>query len=155
MTAEDVLLNDEFFLPPSASETEDRIARQAETSAERRQQVQSESFEAQHAAAPEEIPVDEEWVYEEEDNAVQNSNAIDLSATDLELLRTLRLLDRITERQQVLQYGPVTQQAGMTHMGAPLAPTGAGAWIAASTMLGAVGWTLRRARKSEKRVWLA
>ena len=95
MTAEDVLLNDEFFLPPSARETEDRIARQAETSAERRQQVQSESFEAQHAAAPEEIPVDEEWVYEEEDNAVQNSNAIDLSATDLELLRTLRLLDRL------------------------------------------------------------
>lgn len=154
MTAEDVLLNDEFFLPPSARETEDRIARQAETSAERRQKVQSESFEAQHAAAPEEIPVEEEEVYGEEESGAQDTDASNLSATDLELLRTLRLLDRITERQQVLQYG-AAPQPGATHTGAPLAPTGAGAWIAASTMLGAVGWTMRRARKSEKRVWMA
>jgi len=147
MTAEDVLLNDEFFLPPNARETEDRIARQAEASAERRQKAQGESYEIQHAAAPEEIPEDEE-MYEEEEEETEATEDLDLSATDLELLRTLRLLDRISTRQQVLQYGPVTQP-GMTHTGAPLAPTGAGAWIAATTMLGAVGWTMRKAKRNK------
>lgn len=149
MTAEDVLLNDEFFLPPTARATQDRVARQAETSAERRKKVQGESFETQHASAPEEVPEDALIYEEEEEESAEATENLDLSATDLELLRTLRLLDRISTRQQVLQYGPVGQQVGMTHTGAPLAPTGAGAWIAATTMIGAVGWTLRRAKRNK------
>lgn len=150
MTAEDVLLSKEFFLPPTARETQDRNARQTEISAARREREQQEAYETQHAAAPEEIP--EEEVTEEEVAEEEPAAAPALTATDLELLRTLKLLDRITDRQRTLQYGPVDQQ-GTAHTGAPLAPTGAGAWLAATTMIGAVGWTLRKARKSEKNSW--
>lgn len=150
MTAEDVLLSKEFFLPPSARETQDRNTRQTETSAERRKREQQEAFEIQHAAAPEEIP--EEEIVEEEDTGEPAAEPT-LTSTDLELLRTLRLLSRITDRQQTLQYGAPVGDA--THAGAPLAPTGAGAWLAATTMIGAVGWTLRKARKAGKSTWIA
>lgn len=150
MTAEDVLLNSDFYLPPSMRESEDRIARQSAVSAERRTREQEESF--VHAAAPEEIPAeetDEGW--EEEENTETEETA-GLSGSDLELLRTIRLLDRITDRQRVLQYG-APQANDVLHGGAPaLAPTGAGAWLAATTMIGAVAWTMRRAKRSERQV---
>lgn len=146
MTAEDVLLSKEFFLPPKARDAQNRNALQTETSAERRAREQEEAFEIQHAAAPEEIP--EEVVVEEEDAGEATSEPA-LTSTDLELVRTLRLLSRITDRQRVLQYG--VAQGDPLHAGAPpLAPTGAGAWLAATTMVGAVGWTLRKARKAGK-----
>lgn len=148
MTAEDVLLSKEFFLPPTARETQARNERQTGISAERRMREQDEAFEIQHAAAPEEIPEEEPIPADEE-----TTGEPALTSTDLELLRTLRLLDRITDRQRVLQHG-ATAQGDPLHSGAPpLAPTGAGAWIAASTMIGAVGWTLRRVKKAEKGTW--
>lgn len=151
MTAEEVLLNEEFFLPPTARETQNRNNRQTVTSAERRIREQQEAFEIQHPAALEEIP-EEENVMEESDTETE-ATSTDLSGTDLELLRTLRLLDRITDRQRTLQYG-ATAHGDPIHGGAPpLAPTGAGAWLATSTMLGAVGWTLRRANRAGKRAW--
>lgn len=149
---EEVLLNKALFLPPTSRETQDRVARQAETSAERRNAAFDESYQEQHAAAP------EENVFLEPDNSgTTSSNAqpadSSLSAADLELLRTLRLLSRVEDRQRVLQYGnfnrlhsgaPLDDGKGT---GKPLTPTGAGAWLSAITMVGAVGWTLRRARK--------
>ncbi|TSC99910.1 MAG: hypothetical protein Greene101449_444 [Candidatus Peregrinibacteria bacterium Greene1014_49] len=149
MTAEDVL--DEFFLPPTARESKDRLARQSTVSAERRAREQDEAFEIQHAAAPEEIP-EEELVPTEEAPNVSTAEPT-LNSTDLELLRTLRLLGRVTDRQRVLQYG-ATVQGDPLHGGAPpLAPTGMGAWIAATTMIGAVAWTLRRAGKAGRKAW--
>lgn len=148
MTAEDVLLNSDFYLPPSMRESEDRIARQSAVSAERRTREQKEFF--VHAAAPEEIPAEEDAAPEETTTGTDDTAG--LSGSDLELLRTIRLLDRITDRQKVLQYGtPADGQ--VLHGGAPgLAPTGAGAWLAATTMLGAVAWTMRRAKRSERQV---
>lgn len=146
MTAEDVLLNDEFFLPPTARESQGRLERQSAVSAERRMRIQEEEFAAQHPAAPEELPKEE--TTDSEDETSEESAQ---TTTDLELLRTLRLLDRITDRQRTLQYG--TPQADGTHAGAPLAPTGAGAWLAATTMIGAVAWTIRKAKKSERVTW--
>jgi hypothetical protein len=149
MTAEDVLLSSDFYLPPSKREAEGRIARQATVSAERRKREQTEIF--VHAAAPEEIPMDEEWTETDEDVSGETDTKA-LSSTDLELLRTMRLLDRITDRQRVLQYG-APQEGHVLHGGASnLAPTGAGAWVAATTMIGAVVWTLRRAKRSERQI---
>src|SRR3989338_5104334 len=150
----DVLLSKEFFLPPTARETVARSNRQAETSAERRTREQEDAFAIQHAAAPEEIP-EEELIPVDEEGTDDPAAEPTLTSTDLELLRTLRLLSRINDRQNVLQYGATTQGDAL-HAGAPpLAPTGAGAWLAATTMIGAVGWTLRRAREAERGSWLA
>jgi hypothetical protein len=149
MTAEDVLLSSDFYLPPGGRESKNRIARQAAVSAERRTREQEDLF--LHAAPPEEIPEDElDPSLEEENTEIDATEG--LSGSDLELLRTIRLLDRITDRQRVLQYG-APQNNDVLHGGAPaLAPTGAGAWIAMTTMFGAVAWTLRKAKRSERHV---
>ncbi len=150
MTAEDVLLSSDFYLPPGGRESKNRIERQRVTSAERRTREQEDLF--MHAAPPEEeIPEDEFDASLEEENTETDATE-GLSGSDLELLRTIRLLDRITDRQRVLQYG-APQNTDVLHGGAPaLAPTGTGAWIAMTTMFGAVAWTLRRAKRSERQV---
>jgi hypothetical protein len=150
MTAEDVLLNSAFYLPPTKREGENRIERQRVVSAERRTREQEDLF--MHAAPPpEEIPADATETSTEE-VPTETDATKGLSSSDLELLRTIRLLDRITDRQKVLQYGAPTD-SDVLHGGAPaLAPTGAGAWLAAMTMFGAVAWTLRRAKRSERQV---
>lgn len=153
---EQVLLNSEFFLPPSARESRSRQTRQAEISDLRRSEQLQKAITEQHPA-----PVKESTEKEEEDVTEEAALPAGLSASDLELLRTVRLLDRITGRQQTPQvyYGalPMMQMQGgdALHSGAPLlAPTGAGAWLAATVVIGAVFWTLRRARKSESNVVL-
>lgn len=150
MTAEDVLLSSDFYLPPSMRESEDRIARQAAVSAERRTREQKDLF--IHAAAPEEIPEEETTAGWEEEEGTDTEDTAGLSGSDLELLRTIRLLDRITDRQRVLQYGAPQSNDVLHGSASALAPTGAGAWIAMTTMFGAVVWTLRRAKRSERQV---
>ncbi|MBM3227300.1 hypothetical protein FJZ27_00325 [Candidatus Peribacteria bacterium] len=148
MTPEEVLLSSEFYLPPSKRGAKDRVARQRNVSTERRVREQEAHFVP--AAAPEEIP--EEDALDEEVYPSEDAASADLSASDLDLLRTIRLLDRITDRQRVLQYGAPTRGQVLLGNRPDLAPTGAGAWVAATTLIGAVGWTLRRAKRSERQV---
>jgi hypothetical protein len=115
---EDVLLSTESLVPPRSRETRDRVTAQAKESSIRREVIQAEEFAKQHPA-----PVEEE-----EDTTADTSSQ--LSTTDMELLRTIRLLGRIEGRQDILML------------------PGAGAILTMIVMAGAVGWTLYRAHKS-------
>lgn len=141
---EDVLLNRELFLPPSAREADARTNLQTEESAARRDREQERAFALQHPEEEEETVTEEPAATHEAAADLTDTN---LGATDLELLRTMRLLTRVQQNQQVLQYPTQT----VMHYGAPqpLAPTGAGSILAAVTMLGAVGWTIRKAKRAE------
>ncbi|MDD5026010.1 MAG: hypothetical protein PHH13_01390 [Candidatus Peribacteraceae bacterium] len=131
---EDVLLSTESLVPPRSRETRDRVTAQAAESAIRREVIQAEEFAKQHPA-----PVEEE-----EDTTTDTSSQ--LSTTDMELLRTIRLLGRIEGRQDILMLPSAHTGAPLSPN--PLAPTGAGAILTMIVMAGAVGWTLYRAHKS-------
>lgn len=147
LSPEDVLLNKELYLPPSRRESEDRVSEQSRESAERREREQNILFDAQHSseassAAAVAVPVENYGAAPAESS---------FSAEDLRLLETIRLLDRVQRNQEVTLYGQrvLSIQADSMHGGAPLAPTGAGGIISAITMVGAVGWTLLRAKKGK------
>lgn len=149
MSPEDVLLNRELYLPPTTRETSERTARQAQESAERREREQEILFKAQHsseAAEPEDVSA-LSGVY----GAAPENGTESLSADDLRLLQTIRLLDRVQRNQQVVLYGNrlLPMQVDTLHGGAPLAPTGAGGMLSGLTMLGAVTWTILRARRGK------
>ncbi|HAI97921.1 TPA: hypothetical protein DCL30_00040 [Candidatus Peribacteria bacterium] len=131
---EDVLLSTESLVPPRSRETRDRVTAQAKESSIRREVIQAEEFAKQHPA-----PVEEE-----EDTTADTSSQ--LSTTDMELLRTIRLLGRIEGRQDILMLPGAHTGAPLSPN--PLAPTGAGAILTMIVMAGAVGWTLYRAHKS-------
>lgn len=138
---EDVLLSEEFYAPPRTRETVDVARRQARESAIRREEEQEAFFAEQdfHAAPPEEFPVhEEEYEYSDSDF---------YSAEDMELLRTLRLLERIESQQEVLRIQQQFHGGAPAYNPQPLAPTGAGGIVTALTMMGAVGWTMVRAGK--------
>jgi len=101
---EDVLLSTESLVPPRSRETRDRVTAQAKESSIRREVIQAEEFAKQHPA-----PVEEE-----EDTTADTSSQ--LSTTDMELLRTIRLLGRIEGRQDILMLPGA-------HTGAPLSPS--------------------------------
>ncbi len=137
LTPEEVLLQQEYLLPPGAGEESvERVQRQQEVSARRREREQELIFDAQRPAAPAE---------EEAAPAEPAPSTDELSTFDVELLRTLRLLERVESRQQLARFGGEPLHAGAPRPG--LAPTGAGAILTALAMLGATVWTLRRARR--------
>ena len=159
-TPEDVLLSKEFFLPPTSRETGDRIERQVTQSAERRTREQDVIFSEQRIAELREFEDADllGGVLDEDETlraAVPGQIQVlggGLDASDLELLKAVRLLerretrllDRVDSNQNTLQYYGARPE--FLHGGVPpLAPTGAGGVLAAITMIGAVGWTLRRA----------
>ena len=128
LNPEDVLLNTDFYAPPRTRETSERVRQQQRESAQRRESEWEEEYEQQHPALPE----PEEEIFMETDEVPPVSDA-----EIMELLRTIRLLERVDAHQDALR-----------HSGAlPLAPTGAGGIIAMLTMLGAVGLTLYKAGK--------
>ena len=132
---EDVLMGNDTYIPPANRDTRDRVLKQSADSAQRRQKEWEEEYARQHPEPPPAEYGDEGIELEER----EGSPAVESS--DMELLRTIRLLNRIDENQQTIR-----------HEGAPpLAPTGAPAVISAIIMIGAVGWTLWRAGK--KRGW--
>jgi len=158
-TPEQVLLSKEFFLPPTTRESGDRIQRQVERSRERRIREQDLIFAAQ--ARPEPLIASDDDMLDGllgEDDILRAAapNLGGLDERDLRLLQTIklldtresRLLDRVNSNQQILQY--YGARPAFLHGGAPpLAPTGAGGILSALTMLGAVGWTIRKAKNSE------
>ena len=143
---EDVLLNQALYLPPSTRGVEDRVSRQAEDSAARRAREQEILFKDQQ---PSSASSESAAVHPSAD-AEGAATALDpesLTADDRELLRTLRLLNRVERSQRVLQYGGRTVEDPL-HPGAPLAPTGLPGIVAATVMVGAAVWTIRRAQKA-------
>ncbi len=148
ITPEEVLLNRELYLPPSAREAGMRTDIQAQESDDRRAQEQEDYFDAQY---PEE---EEEVITEPELHESAPDEESELSEEDRTLLESLRLLTRVqdnqetTKLQQQILY--LTGQQQNMHAGAPLAPTGAGSVLAVLTAVGAIVWTLWKARRSEK-----
>jgi hypothetical protein len=147
ISPEDVLLNKELYLPPTKRASDDRVSEQSRESADRREREQEILFGAQHsseASSVSAVPMPVEG----------NGSAPEvgsLSSEDLKLLQTIRLLDRVQRNQQVVLYGDrmLPMQADSLHGGAPLAPTGAGGILSGLTMVGAIGWTLLRAKKGK------
>lgn len=146
ISPEDVLLNKELYLPPTKRESDERVTQQARESEDRREREQEIIFRSQHSSEASSVSV---AVQSEENGAAPDESS--LSAEDVRLLQTIRLLDRVQRSQQVMLYGNrmLPLQADALHGGAPLSPTGAGSILSVLTMAGAVGWTLLRARKGK------
>ena len=150
-TPQEVLMSQDFFLPPTAREAQARAQGQTETSAQRR------TYEQSQLEYHQEVPVEEDLDSELHGAAPGEAGTVRLedvlSDEDLDLLRAVRLLDsreqrllaRVQNNQVAMEY-----YGGRLHGGAPpLAPTGAGGILAAITMIGAVIWTIRAVRKAE------
>jgi hypothetical protein len=122
----------------------DRTARQAAESAERREREQEIIFRSQH-------PEDDQQSSAQSSKPAAGDEETSLSDNDMQLLQTIRLLNRVQENQRVLQYGERILLPGGAlayHNGAPLSPTGAGGVIAAITMVGSVVWTMWSAKRA-------
>ncbi len=147
ITPEEVLLNRELYLPPSAREAQMRTDIQAQESDDRRAQEQEDYFDAQY-------PEEEEEFIEPELHESAPDEEVTLSEEDRTLLESLRLLTRVQDNQETTRLQQqilyLTGQQQNMHAGAPLAPTGAGSVLAVLTAVGAIVWTLWKARRSEK-----
>lgn len=166
LNPEDVLLNRELFLPPSSREADDRASLQGKEAAARREREQQRAFELQnpkepvlqeeepevlHGSAPQ-MPAGGFYVYPAAPAQQQTlfgspANAGLTESANLELMRTMRLLDRVNQNQVAPRF-----EAQTLHSGAgDLAPTGAGGVVAVLTMIGAVFGTLLRAGRVKVR----
>ncbi|MBU2213737.1 hypothetical protein KKC44_06250 [Patescibacteria group bacterium] len=132
---EDVLLGNDLYIPPRTRDASQRAEDQAAESAARREAEQAAEFERQHPAPPSEPETSSSSNY---DIPIDMGVNVTLGSSEMELLRTIRLLERVDQNQYIVQHSGAPQ---------PLAPTGAGGVIAVMTMMGAVGWTLRKAGK--------
>jgi hypothetical protein len=150
-TPEDVLLSNEFFLPPTARESQNRTTAQQERAALRREREQETLFAEQRPinVLGEDAFAD---ILQDGETVHSAAPAVTLTEKDIELLNTLRLLDsreqrlldRVYTNQTILQY--YGDRPEFFHGGAPpLSPTGLPGVLSAVLMVGAVGWTLRRA----------
>ena len=140
---EEVLMSEQFYVPPRTRESEMIVRRQSRESALRREEEQDAIFAEQHPIVEEEFFVDE---FPEEQLYGSAYNDSDFFRTeDIELLRTLRLLERVVSQQEVLRLQSL--HGGAPYNPNPLAPTGIPSILTALTMFGAVGYTIRRAGK--------
>lgn len=166
LSPEDVLLNRDLYLPPSAREAQGRSTLQTQETAARREREQQRAFEAQnptpvvdvveeplHGAAPEQPSVPEGYIAVPI-NSTYNGQQVygsapiqqNQDAANLELLRTVRLLDRVNQNQAT---STVQFQGQTLHSGAAnLAPTGAGTIMALMTLLAVAFAIVRKSRKS-------
>ena len=130
---EDVLLGNDLYIPPRTRDASQRAEEQAAESAARREAEQAAEFARQHPAPPPETATSSPSNY---DIPMDMGVNVTLGSSEMELLRTIRLLERVDQNQYIVQHAGAPQ---------PLAPTGAGGVIAVMTMVGAVGWTIRKA----------
>jgi hypothetical protein len=158
LSPEDVLLNRDLFMPPSAREAQERNALQTEESSARREREQERAFALQHpepeyveplqAAAPVEptmpagymaVPING-YYGQPMFGAAPAQGGLD--SASLELQRTMRLLGRVNQNQVASQF-----QAQMLHSSADdLAPTGAGTVLSLMAIMGAVVCIIRRTK---------
>jgi len=159
LSPEDVLLNRDLFMPPSAREAQGRNALQTEESSARREREQERAFSLQHpepeyveplqAAAPEQpimpagymaVPIN--GFYGQPMFGAAPTQGGGLDSASLELQRTMRLLGRVNQNQVVSQF-----QSQMLHSSADdLAPTGAGTVLSLMAIMGAVVCIIRRTK---------
>lgn len=163
---EDVLLNRDMFLPPSAREAQERNSLQSEESAARREREQDRAFALQHpvveiaeplqAAAPAApiipagymaVPINGALYGQQLFGTAPAQQSGTLDAANLELLRTMRLLGRVNQNQNqnMLLHA---QSLGGLHSGAPLPPTGAGTVVSIMTLMGVALYIFRRSRSA-------
>lgn len=167
LNPDEVLLNRELFLPPTSREAQARTALQSGESAARREREQERAFALQHPTPPEPVrPAAPESTqqfgfpqggYFVVPSTAQGGLPQGLfgaaptaglgDSANLELLRTMRLLSRINTNQATAQLDQILHSSA-----GDLAPTGAGSIFAASLMIGAVLYTIRRAGKSAAQV---
>ena len=95
-------------------------------------------------AAPVEEEAAEEEVTDEEVMPEEDGDSIRITIDS----RTARLLERLPNPTHAALSENVVSPAA--HSGAPLAPTGPATVVAMGTILAAVAWTIRRARKLER-----
>lgn len=159
---EQVLLNRELFLPPSARDAQARTQIQYEEASARREREQQRAFELQRPVAEE--PVVDEPLFGSAPEMPQGNiiYAVPIQQgttgfpqlfgtaqpsvddANLELARTMRLLSRVNQNQASAQLQQILHSSADD-----LAPSGAGSVLAATVMLGAVAYTMRKAKKSE------
>lgn len=155
-TPQEVLMSQDFFLPPTAREAQGRAENQTVTATQRREYEQSQLEYRQEVVPDNSLDSELHGAAELNTTGTATVQLEDiLSEKDLELLRAVRLLDsreeRLLNRVQDNQYA-MEYYGNRLHGGAPpLPPTGAGGIIAALTMLGAIVWTIRSVKNAEKR----
>lgn len=166
----DVLFADELSLPADGRNSQARVERQQNESAARREREQAVVFAEQNPPVQEELAADsqEQFFASAPDTAPLESDAF----VDREMLTLVRTLQRVQREQEqrkaTQQVLSILQQEGL-HSGAPLLdinggkgflptgskgplyPTGMESVVAAFVLLGAIFWTMRRARQSELR----
>ncbi len=143
-----------FFSPPphGGAAALDRVAEQQASAAARRAEEQAKLFvkktsssassaSSMHAAAVEEVS---------SDDATLTTDETDTSTipTDEEL-RDQRILERVKARQIAEEAGGSQSDAAL-HSGAPLIPSGPATDVSIALLLAVAGWTMYRARQSEK-----
>ena len=156
-TPSEILGNELFWAPPrEGNEALGRVEQQQQASQLRREAEQDLLFSLQHPPEPALQQEPEEEVLRAA--APEQPAALELTERDLRLLETVRTLERREDRlvsrlyeQQIAQL-TVGQplHGGAPGGGQPLPPTGAGMWLAALTLLGAVGVVIWRARRLER-----
>ena len=135
VTPEEVLFQNDFFFPPTNRDADERAgAREAERLENFSQRQRSDLAERN----PTEFPSLED-VLASLAGAIES---IDKGTASPDEKRDIRLLERIERRQTSL---PQTLNSG-----APLAPTGAGTFIATGAIAAAAMWTLWRARRMQR-----
>ena len=168
LSPEDVLLNRELYLPPSAREAQDRSSLQAQETAARREREQQRAFEQQnptpaadvieeplHGAAPQQpsvpdgyiaVPINSTYNGQQVYGSAPDQNSQDTA--NLELLRTVRLLDRVNQNQATAT--TTAQFQGQTlHSGAAnLAPSGAGTVMGLMVLLCTAFAIVRKSRNT-------
>ncbi len=163
LSPEDVLLNRELFMPPSAREAQSRTTLQTEESAARREREQERAFELQNPIIEEDI-IDEPLMGSAPGQPMVPAGYIavpvnggtyygqpffgaapvqpSLDTANLELQRTMRLLSRVNQNQAMTQF-----ESQILHSSAnDLAPTGAGTVLAIMALMGSAVYIVRRSR---------
>ena len=135
VTPEEVLFQNEFFFPPTGRDADERVRAQKEDRLDKFLERQKKDLAERN---PAESPSLEEVLA----SLADAIGSIDKGKTmTSEEKQDIRILERIERRQTSL---PQTLNSG-----APLAPTGAGTFIATGAIAAAALWTLRRARRMQ------
>lgn len=135
VTPEEVLFQNDFFFPPTGRDADKRVQAQEEERLEKFLERQRQDLAILN---PEESPSLESVLA----SLAQAIESIDKGIATPDEKRDVRLLGRIERRQTLL---PQTLNSG-----APLAPTGAGTFIATGAIAAAAMWTLWRARRMQR-----
>ena len=132
---EEVLFEEDFLMPATNRQAEERARAQAEESRMRRDQEQAKIFAEQHPPQEDDI----ETILSTLTQAIENVREKD---TGQDARRNERLFERVELRRSTVGETP--------NSGAPLVGTGPESTLATMVILTATGWTLWRARQMEQ-----